>query len=311
MSARSLVIVRKSMRDFSRPLWLLGFFVLYLPVTYLLALGLTDSAPDDLGSFPLHVQEQALLEAYATLSFVWALGIPMMVLTAVLGASAVATEAERDTLEILLSKPIRRWEVLIGKFVAVVLFTLLAMASGLALAAALVFYHSGASPAAIAGSIGHLTVGNLAYALLVAVVVGALGTAAAVASGSRLRTALVALLVPTLFFAFIFTRLVASDIYEEYRLYLLDVNYHFGNAFVVVHDAVGTDLTPSTQLTLAPVMGVYDAAGAGVDPLVGGTSASIPPVGHVPAAASIGLLVGLSVALFAGAVYRFQRMDVG
>jgi ABC-type transport system involved in multi-copper enzyme maturation permease subunit len=314
VSTRSLVIVRKSMRDFSRPLWLAGFFVLYLPVTYLLSLGLAGTAAgdvEDLSTLPLHVQEEALLQAYAGVSFVWAVGIPMMVLTAVLAASAIATETERGTIEILLSKPIQRWEVLLGKFVAIVLFTLLAMVSGLLVAAAMVFYHSGASAAAIAGGIGTAVVGNVAYALLVALVVGAIGTAAAVASGSRLRTALVALLVPALFFAFIFVRAVGGDLYEDYLLYLLDVNYHFGNAFVFVHEAVGTGFSPPTQLFLEPVTGVYDGAGAGVDPLVGGMPPSVPLAGYVPPVASLGLLCGLAVALLVAGVYRFQRIDIG
>lgn len=311
MSARSVPVFRKSLREFSNPVWLGVFLLVYAGVCVLVGIGVTQGMPEELGSLPLHVQEQELLAAFGQLAFVWAVGIPMMVLTAVLAASSIATEAERGTLQILLSKPIRRWEVLLGKFAAIFLFSLLAMLAGLSFAATVVYAFSGAAAAAIGGSILHLAAGNVAYALFVAVVVASVGTFVAVVTGSRLRTALATLVVPVLFFAFIFIRIIpTSGMYEDYYLYLLDVSYHFGNAFVFVHEATGTEFSPAAQSVIATTTGVYDTTGTGVDPLVGGMVSTVPLTGYVPPIASVVVLLGGSLALLGVGIYHFQRTDV-
>lgn len=311
MSVRSLPVFRKTLRDFSTPIWLGVFVLVYAGICALLAIGVTQGLPEDVGTAPLHVQEQGLIEAFAQASFVWAVGLPMMILTGVLAASAIATEAERGTLQILLSKPIRRWEVLLGKFAAILLFTVLAMLAGVSIAATAVFVFSGATAAAVAGSIGHLLAGTVAYAVFVAFVVASLGTFVAVLSGSRLTTALATLVVPALFFAFIFVRIIPTGgLYREYYLYVPDVGYHFGNAFVLVHEAAGTEFTPAAKATLSTTTGVYDVTATGIDPLVGGMAASVPLAGFVSPAASLVGLLGGSLALLGAAVVRFERADL-
>lgn len=311
MSPRSLVIVRKTMSDFSNPVLLLGFLVPYLAVAYFLGMGLTNGLPEDLASLPLYLQEQSLIQALVPIAYVWALGIPMLVLVTVLAANAIAREAQTGTLHILLSKPIRRWEVLVGKFVAVFVFSLLAMVTGLLLAGTLVYVHSGASAAAIAGSVGALLPGSLAYALFVSFSMGAFATFVSTATGTRLRTLLGSLVAPALFVAFMFVRLFpTSDIYEDYFLYLVDVGYHFGNAFVFLHQVMGVEFTPPTQLRLDTIAGSYDTTGASVDPLVGGMPSDVPYAGYVAPSLSTALILLASVGLLAAAIYRFERSDV-
>jgi hypothetical protein len=50
--------------------------------------------------------------------------------------------------------------------------------------------------------------------------------------------------------------------------------------------------------------------GAWTDPILGGIVGAVPLAGYLPPAVSSALVVVFSVVLLAGAVYRFQRMDI-
>lgn len=311
MNVRGFTITRKTIGDFASPLLLVSFFVPFGVLTYLIATIAVQPLPDGVASLPLEAQEQWLTAALSQVSFTWGAGIPAMVLVTVLAANGIASEFERGTLRILLSKPIHRWELVVGKFLAIFLFTVLVMIAGILVSTSVVFYQSGASPGAIAGSVGSLLPGNLLYALFVSLVVAAAGTFAAVMTGNRLQTVLGIFLIPVLFFGFMVFRFAPTgDVYEEYWLYLIDLNYHFGNAFVFLHELAGTEFNPETQSSLATTTGVYDTAESGVDPLVGGISGSVPLTGHVPPAASVVLLLVLGIGLLAGAIFYFERTDV-
>lgn len=302
--------MRHELGRFASPKLLVTFFVPYLGLATLLAIALVGDA--DVGaSTPLRGQEQLLTAAYAQVSFIWALGIPAMVLTAVLAASAIARESETGTFRILLSKPVRRWEVLLGKFAAVYAFTVVVMVASMLLAASLLYLFSGTHETAIAGGLGGLLLGNFVYALLAAFAVAAVATTLAVVTGSRLETALVSLLIPALLFAFWFVRELTGGrgVYSDAHLHLLDVNYHFGNAFVLVHDAVGTDFSPATQESLAAITGAYDAHRA-FDPILEATATTIPLTGTVAPAISTGALLLGPLALLLGAAVYFERTDV-
>lgn len=307
---RTFLFVRKTVRDCARPKLLAAFLVPYVGLTVLLGVALAEGTPDDLDGAPLFTQEQVLLELYSQLSFVWLVAFPMVVV-AVLAATVVAGEAERGTLRILLSKPVRRWEPLVGKFLGIVVFGLLTTVAGLLVGAAVLSVATGVSSMALGGGIGTLLPGTVLYALFVVVAVAALGTLLGVLSGSRLKTMLGTTLVPVLFFAFTFLRfLPAEDLYERYFLYVPDLSYHLGNVYLTLQGVVGPEFNPETQEAFATVSGVYDAGTAWRDPLLGGIVGSVPLSGYVSPTVSVAVVVVTSAALFAVAVVRFDRMDV-
>ncbi|WP_135829899.1 ABC transporter permease subunit [Halorussus halobius] len=312
MTARSLVIARKTLRDFSSLKLLLLYFVPYSVITILLSMGLTSSASDDLATLPLRTQEQLLIDSFSQLSFTWAAGIPMMVLIAVLAANGIAKTEQQGTLRILLSKPVRRRQVLLGKFGAIVAFAFLTTIAGIFICAVALYHFSGTVPLALGSSIFTLLPGTLLYAFFVCVLLATVGAIVATVTGGRLQTVLAMLLVPGLFFAFYFVRVVTggSTVYETYKLHLLDVNYHLGNVFVFFHNVTGVTFSPLTQATLGPVTGVFDASGWGPDPLVGGLSGTVPVVGRVPMFVSVALLTTLAAVLLGLSMYHFNRKDI-
>lgn len=309
---RTLTVARRTVGELTSLKFLLLFLAPYTVVTVLLASGATNGLESSFASRPLATQTQYLRQTVTLLIFVWALGIPVMLLVAVLAANALAKEAETGTLRILLSKPVRRIEVLAGKLLAIVLVTYLLAVTGLFLLLAAVTLFANVAPTALSAGLVALVPVALVYALVLTLALSGLGTVAAVLTKSRLQTALVTAAVALLFFAFLLVRSIVGreGAYEDFFLYAVDVNYHLGNVYVFLAETLGLRFTPETQAGLGLVTGVYDATGWGRDPLVGGLSGSVPVVGYVPMVASLALVVLFGVACLGVSVYRFQRQDI-
>ncbi|PSP83060.1 hypothetical protein BRC96_09110 [Halobacteriales archaeon QS_6_64_34] len=216
----------------------------------------------------------------------------------------VLSEAEKGTLRILLSKPARRWELYLGTFLTIVSYAVLVGLASLFVLGSMLYLMADVGAAAIGVGIFSSIPGALAFGAFGAVVVTSVGLAVAVTTKDRLRTALGGLVIPALFFVFIPARMFADDIYEDYALYLVDVSYHFGHAFVFLYETIGIGLSPRSQQLLI-LSGVYERpTGRGHLP------ESVPTTGHLPMELSVALLAGIAVVALAVGVVRFRRIDV-
>jgi Cu-processing system permease protein len=126
-------ILQKELRDALRNRWLVGYAVL------LAALGLVAAWAG------LRSSEGIALATYgrtaATVTNLCLFLAPLASL--VLGSSAIAGERDRGTLEYLLAQPIERWQLVLGKYLALLLALAAATAAGFAPAAAVVAARAG------------------------------------------------------------------------------------------------------------------------------------------------------------------------
>lgn len=303
------LILRKTLGDLSRVKLLVAYLVPFLVVLFFLALGAGENDfTAGIAQLPLAQQEAELFRSYAGLAYVWGAGLPLLIFGAVLGAITLAGEAERGTLRILLSKPVRRWEVLVGTAGGIAVYLLGVAAASSLLVAVLLFQFSDVTAAALSGGVFELLPALLAFGALVAAFVALVSVSLAVLTRNRIRTALLGLLVPTIYFVAIFVRAFAPDRYEDYYFYIADVNYHLGNSYVVVLDAFGHDVGDQLKQILAPWTGVYEVEQ--VEATGGGTRTTVESAGHVPEVASLLGLVGFALALFVVAAYRFEHTDL-
>ena len=160
-------IIRKELRDALRNRWLAGFAALLGAI----GLAATASAYDSLSGFTL----QAFGRTTATLMNLCLLLAPLVAV--LMGASAIAGEQERGTLEPLLAQPLTRTQLLVGKHVALLLALAGAIIAGFLPAGVLIAAQSG--PAMLAYYLLFPVVAMLAAAALAGV-----GIAISVASRS-------------------------------------------------------------------------------------------------------------------------------
>ena len=127
----------KELRDGLRNRWV---------AVSILALGALACALALLGSAPGGVvKASALSVTVVSLSSLTVYLLPLIAV--MLSYDAVVGEAERGTLQLLLSYPVARWQVLVGKFVGHLAILALAVAVGFGMAAAAIALQGGADAA--------------------------------------------------------------------------------------------------------------------------------------------------------------------
>jgi Cu-processing system permease protein len=160
-----ITLARKEIRDSLRNKW----FVLYTAAFAVLALGLSFLSLAGTGMYGF----AGFGRTAASLINLVMLIVPLMALTA--GAGSIAGERERGTLNYLLSQPLSRTEVLLGKFLGLAAAMFASLALGFGVSAAAIASKSGGADAA-----SFLRLVGLAYVLSLSMLsVGLLISAAA------------------------------------------------------------------------------------------------------------------------------------
>jgi ABC-2 type transport system permease protein len=304
---RIAVIVKKTVGDLLEPKWIGAYLVGYAAVAWFFALAFGNNEfAENVSELPLAEQELQLLASHVTVSWIWGVGIPILVLGAVFGANSLAREAETGTLRMLLSKPVRRWEVLVGTFLGNVVALLLVGIASMLLMAVALYQQSGTAAAALNGGVFAVLPENILLLAFVAVLVSSVGIAASVLTESRLQTVLGGLSLAVSFFTLWLVRLINRSFYEEYRLHVLDVSYHLGNVYALLHANVGEPLPTEAKVVFGNLSGLYELEGAGSN----GPPESVELVGHVDPIVSLAGLSILAVGSLAIAIYRFERLDI-
>ena len=308
MTRKSITVARKTLGDLSDPKALVAYLAVYLGVLFFLALIIGNNvAPDDAGALSVAAQERFMLGAFLTITHLWAVGLGLLLFGVVAVANTLAREAEEGTLRIVLSKQVRRWEIVFGTFVGIVLYMLAVGIANTFVAAAAVYWFADVAPAALEGAVFEALPAVVLHALVVSAVVAAVGVSLAVATKSRLQTAVGALAIAATYFVMMVVRLFSPERYEDYYFYLADFSYHFGNALVFGYEATAGDIPVEAQMSLSLFSGVYDVRpGEEFETM----PESFELAGYVDPAVSFTALVGGAAVLLFVAAVRFQRIDI-
>jgi len=300
-----LAIYRKTLGDLSDPKSLVTYLVAFTVVLFFLSLGFMNEVPAEVATLPLTEQEVELLAVYTSLSWFWGVGLGLLTAGSLFVALTLATEAERGTLDLVLSKPVQRWTVLLAVLLANVTFLFAVGVAGLLLSAVALYEMGGFSAAALGRGVFDVLPAMLVYTLAICVLVAAVGTASSVVTRNRLQTAALTAVIPVLFFAMFVARAFPGSIYEDYSLYLIDMSYHLGNVYVLLLDTIGDPLPVEVQAQLGFWTGVYELP-AEQESL----PESLELIGYVDPAVSLALYLALVVGSLAFALVRFQRLDI-
>lgn len=300
---RIVTIYTKTLADLAKPKLLVGYFVPVLTIALFMATGLSNNMMTE--GAPLFQQEAELATTFLFLSYMLGVGMPLQALVAVFCALTLAGEAEKGTLRILLSKPVKRWQLYLGTFAAIVTYGLLIGIAGLLLGAVFLYLFSDVGAIALQAGVFGSLVGYIAYGLFSVMLIAAVGLALAVYTKDRLRTALGGFVLPLLMFVFITVQLFGVDVYDDFALYLVDPNRHLGNVLVFFHGVTGTELPNGAQALLGGITGVYEQPDSPFH-----TPQELALSGEVPVLLSVVLLTAVLVGAFVIGLRQFGRMEV-
>lgn len=300
-----LAIYRKTLGDISEPKSILTYLTVFVGVLFFLGVGSTNEVPDAVATLPLTEQEVALMNIYTAISYLWGTGIGLLAAGALFVSLTLATEAQRGTLDLVLSKPVRRPTVLLAMFLANVTFLFAVGIASLLLVAVTLYGMGGFSAAALGRGVLGMLLPLSVYTLLVCTLVVAVGMAASVYTRNRLRTAAMTAILPALFFGLFVARVFPGSIYEDYSLYLLDVSYHLGNVYTLLLETLVGPLPTEVQARLGFWTGVYEVPD---DPSA--VEGSLELIGYIDPTVSLVLCLALTVGSLTFALVKFQRFDI-
>lgn len=311
---RGQVIFFKTLRDLSGLKRNLLYLLVIVLIPALASYIMGGSAPEGIpfSDMTLAMQTQFAAGIFIVLGFIWIAGIPLVILSALTCGAFIASEDEEGTLLLLVSKPVRRVEILAGKFLAFLLNAALLELAGLLLAP-LAMHFALATDVIVLESMLSLVPQMFLYSLFVMFVFGAVSLALSSLTRSRTKTIItVVVLAILIFFGFMTARGMLGAYYEKYSFQYIDVNYHLGNAYLSFIGSSGFRVMPIFQAIVGQFTGTYSVADIAkiFDQDIGAMPPSLEPIAYVPTEVSISLWLILAIALLALAALDFERREV-
>ncbi len=248
-------------------------------------------------------------------SFIWTAGFFLAFAVVTSAAGAISKEVNEGTLLTLVSKPISRRQIVLGKLTGIVAHALLMTATILLVQAILLWFMLPVEAPTFAALLGTIP-WVLLYALLVILVFASLSLA--LSSLIDNQVVVTALACGAILFLFLFGPIIGTwfetneNSYENNHLYMLDGAYQLGNAFApALKQALGGEFLPAEEMDeIRYFTGIFEGGRTGG---LGSSEYYYPGklANYVPPAASAVLLVLLVSGCMTLAVLVTERKDVG
>lgn len=241
--------------------------------------------------------------------YLWTSGI---ILTIVLGsqsAGIIADEIAKGTMLILVSKPINRVQIFLGKYLAIVLY-------GLILSFSSIFLTGWFSVLFLSGNIDHFT-GLLpmlwfffVYSAFLNVLFVSISMALSsiMTKGKKVGGIIIGLIIMT-YLGFFMIRMLLNDSYQTYYLYFIDISYHMGNLFVFFNSAL--NVIPESiywQSFFSQFTGTY--LGAPYDSAQQISVGSYALANYITPPVSFLIWVGMAILLVIFGLYKLQKREI-
>jgi len=268
---------------------------------------------EDITSMPVDVQALLLREIFFLLAYLWMGGIVLGLFTAITVASFISRESGTGTLLILVSKPLHRWEIVFGKYLAFLVYILALEFIALVSVAYIMVTVSGVHFSVFWYLLARVPF-LLLYTTFVAAVFAAItiGLSVLTRSTGKIIMAMSGLVILSYFGMFII-RVQYSTYYDAYDLQHIDLGYHMGNVYLLLMEGFGYRPTPFLQGIMGSFAGTHDVQGFSSlnEADQGFLLPSLPRTGYYSQVESLLIWTGLTIALMTAAVFRLYRKDVG
>ncbi len=256
-----------------------------------------------------------LLKRFIGIAFVWTAGFFLSFTVVTSAAGAISKESNDGTLLTLVSKPIARRQIVLGKFVGIVLHALL-MVTVILLIEAIVFWFVLPVEAPTYWALLKAIPWVILYSLLVILVFASISLALSSLIDNQVVTTVLACGV--ILFVFLFGPIsgmmfrMKSISYENNHMYMIDGCYQLGNAFApALEQALGGKMLPAQELgEIAYFSGIFKGGRLG-ESYGGEYQYPGELANYVTPAVSAILLMVLTAGALTVAVVTTERKDVG
>ena len=230
----------------------------------------------DVKSYPLDIQALMLKDILFFTTYFWVGGIVLVFFAAWIVSDFIAGEGSRGTLLSLITRPIHRWEVIFGKFLAYLIFVAVMEVIAIFISIYVLVTVSGAHISVMWDLVPYIPI-LLLFTLFVAVVFGTIPLVLSTVSKSRVLVMILsAALIILMYLGFYIIRSGFPDFYVDNNLYHFDLGYHMGNIFISLTEGAGIKLTPVFQEQMGLFAGTHNLGVSLEEPDQGFQLASIP-----------------------------------
>lgn len=318
---KSVIVMEKTLRELMSLKRLAFMIILGLVPPVLFGLILRESFTA--GTMSMEMQTHAFVGYFLVFSFIWTAGVYIAFTVTSSGIDFVSKEAESGTLLLMVSKPIGRFQFVMGKFLALLISTLLVELVVLFGSILLFWVLLGLEPETIRALMG-LVFWIFLYSILVAILFDALAiTISALFKGQLVKTILTVAIVMLVFGAGIIFRAVLPGTYDNSHLYYVDPGYHLGNAYVAFSgQSVSGKMTPQSQAYLGMFTGTYEGgmeemvlamfmgSSESFDPDIGAMPPSLEETDYLSPLVSVLLSLAISAVVLGGTKIAMERKEV-
>jgi ABC-type transport system involved in multi-copper enzyme maturation permease subunit len=254
---KMLIIAKKTFKDLTTTKKTLGILIVELIVPLILGLALTQTLPDDFSSRSVSAQTGAITTYFVIISFIWIAGIPLALYASSIGAGFIAKEQTEGTILILISKPIRRWEILIGKFLGFFINILIIQTISVYVSAWFLVLIT-TNNISVFTSMLPIINAVILYSIIVSLMFGSIAAALSSMTKSTGKIVMImAALTMATYFGFFLIRALIGDYYEDYQIYHIDIGYHLANFYIMLLKALGIKISPQIAIILGVIGGTY------------------------------------------------------
>ena len=199
-------------------------------------------------------------------AFFWTLGLVYTIIIGTSGAPLIAEEVKSGTMLLLVSKPISRIKIFIGKYIAVYLY-------GMLLSFFSIFVIGWIGVFVKSGNIDHFIsllpflTALYIYSLFILFLFTSITMAfSSIFKKARSASILIIFIAILSYIAFLLIRTLTGPFYAAFQLYHFDLGYHLGNVFILFIETLNA-VPPSIswQILFATITGVYSIESS-IDP---------------------------------------------
>lgn len=232
-----LVILRRTLVDLTSLKGNLAILIIGVGISTLLSLawGLNYG-----GATSDEMQTVDIVGYFLTISFMWSAGFFLAIVVSVKGAGLIARESSEGTLTLLVSRPINRWQILAGKFVALVLYGVMLDLIILLLSASILSFIKPVTDDTLVVLLSAV-LRLLPYILLITILFGSISIFFSTITSRRIAiTAILCVIVAVIFyFSPMITMMITySDVNGADNFAYLNLGGYLGNIYIAVVQSI-------------------------------------------------------------------------
>jgi len=249
-------------------------------------------------------QQATLVSNYFLVGFIWIVGIPYLLYLIILSANTLTKEISSGTFLLLFSRPIKKLDILLGKFSGILIYLMLINAYILFLLPSLVGLFYGLS-SSLVYSLYKVSGVLFLYGIFITAFIMALSFLLSTKFKKATTTSVIlfAIVLSIFLLPFLTTNIAQKDV--GYNL-----GYSFGSLGISMLESVNLDLNPNTKEQFGSLTGVYSLSRG--SPVVNYPYEIREPAKNriLPSFLNLLLIVALSIVMFYVSYLFLRRKEI-